>query len=66
VWFVPLKQWRQIELDTSPMHDWLFNMEGSLEDSVGEGLLASIYSTTEWRTVIFGQQGTASFLRTDR
>jgi hypothetical protein len=54
VWYVPLKTWRQLEVDATPLHDWLLNYEAELENALSEPLLASLWSSTEWRTIRFG------------
>ena len=48
-----------------PIHDWLFNQEGSLEECLGEEGLASIFAVTNWRMILIGQTHTMFNLHTD-
>ena len=65
LWYVPLELWRTFEDDAMPIHDWLFNQEGSLEECLGEEGLASIFAVTNWRMILIGQTHTMFNLHTD-
>jgi hypothetical protein len=44
LWYVPLAKWRTFEGDAMPIHKWLFNQEGALEECLGEEGLASVFA----------------------